>query len=588
MKKIFRFGGIRSRLILLLLVVLVPILLIEVFIYHRTVETRRSEALEGNLEVARAVAMNFSTFVNDLIHSELAIGLALTASQPISGGDRNRILDNFQVDNPTVRSVFWVNPSGLIVASSLRSYIGFDVSDRSFVKEIIAGRNWIVSELILGKATGKLAFTIGRGIRNEQGKLLGIVAASIEPDRMNSVLGLARSSGAAVSLIDNKGIQVYRYPDLGYNMEQRNILKLYPIIGGSLKGENVLANITSVSTGERRLVAYTPVPTVGWVASAGRAENEVMSKFIKTMRFQSGLIILVTLLGSITALALSRRISNAVIRLRNESRALARGESANFDIASGPDEVKDLALALNLMAGEVQLREKQLIDANKELESFAYSVSHDLKAPLRAIEGFSRMLIKKYKDHVGEDAERMLGVIRSNADKMGVLIDDLLSFSRVLKDGTSPSMIEMDKLVGEVCEDIKPEIQEREIEFKITNIISGYADRALIKQVFFNLISNAVKFTVNRKAGVIEISSYTEPGFVVYCVKDNGAGFDMAHSYKLFGIFQRLHSDEEYAGTGVGLAIVQRIVKRHGGRVWAKGAVDKGATFYFALPTQQG
>ena len=229
----------------------------------------------------------------------------------------------------------------------------------------------------------------------------------------------------------------------------------------------------------------------------------------------------------------------------------------------------------------------QLEDANKELESFSYTVSHDLKAPLRAIEGYSRMLLKKCGSTFDEDSTRMFNVIRSSTAKMGVLIDDLLSFSRVLRNSMRLSEINMDELISEVWDDIRAINQERELELKITKIIPGYGDRTLIKQVLFNLFSNAVKFTKDRKPAVIEVSSSIEPGRVVYCVKDNGVGFDMTHYDKLFGIFQRLHDDAEYEGTGVGLAIIQRIAQRHGGRVWAEGEVEKGATFYFTLPQKE-
>jgi two-component system sensor kinase len=146
------------------------------------------------------------------------------------------------------------------------------------------------------------------------------------------------------------------------------------------------------------------------------------------------------------------------------------------------------------------------------------------------------------------------------------------------------SEINMDVLVREVWQDIRDANQERELEFKISKILPGYGDRALIRQVLFNLFSNAVKFTKNRKPGIVEMSSYEEPDKVVYCLKDNGAGFDMAYYNKLFDVFQRFHSHEEYEGDGIGLAIVHRIVKRHGGHVWAEGEVDKGVTFYFTLP----
>jgi len=230
---------------------------------------------------------------------------------------------------------------------------------------------------------------------------------------------------------------------------------------------------------------------------------------------------------------------------------------------------------------------QQLEAANKELESFSYSVSHDLRAPLRAIDGYSRMLLKKHSEALSEDATRMLGVIRSNTERMGVLIDDLLSFSRVLKSDMAVSEIDMGKLVNEACDGIRAVYQERELEFRMTEMLPVFGDRNLIRQVLFNLFSNAIKFTKNRTPGIIELSCYIEDQNITYCLKDNGVGFDMAYYEKLFGVFQRLHGPEEYEGTGAGLAIVQRIIKRHGGNVWAEGEVDKGATFYFSLPINQ-
>ena len=232
-------------------------------------------------------------------------------------------------------------------------------------------------------------------------------------------------------------------------------------------------------------------------------------------------------------------------------------------------------------------RTQQLEDANKELESFSYSVSHDLKAPLRAIEGYSRMLLKKDADKLSEDTRRKLDVIHTSIERMGLLIDDLLKFSRVLKDTMSIGEINVNKLVNEVWHDIRAANDERNLEIKIAELLPGFGDKHLIRQVILNLISNAVKFTKVRTPGLIEVSCYTEPGRVVYSVRDNGVGFDMANYDKLFGVFQRLHSAEEYEGTGVGLAIVHRIINRHGGRVWAEGEIDKGATFFFTLPTWQ-
>ena len=234
-------------------------------------------------------------------------------------------------------------------------------------------------------------------------------------------------------------------------------------------------------------------------------------------------------------------------------------------------------------AAQLQERKAQLEEINSELESFSYSVSHDLRAPLRAIDGFSRIILRQQGDKFDDKTNHQFNMIRNNVKLMGVLIENILSFSRVQKTSMSTSLIDMDKLALEVWHEIKTANKEQKIEFKIKKLKPAYGDLNLIKQVLVNLLSNAIKFTKNKKQGIIEMSSCTDDGKIVYSIKDNGAGFDMANYDKLFGVFQRLHSSEEYEGTGIGLAIVQRIINRHGGRVWAEGKVGKGAMFCFSL-----
>ena len=234
-------------------------------------------------------------------------------------------------------------------------------------------------------------------------------------------------------------------------------------------------------------------------------------------------------------------------------------------------------------AAQLQERKAQLEEINSELESFSYSVSHDLRAPLRAIDGFSRIILRREGDKFDEKTRHQFDLIRNNVKLMGVLIENLLSFSRAQKTSMSISLIDMNKLAREVWNEIKTANKEQKIELKIKKLKPAYGDLNLIKQVLVNLLSNAVKFTKNKKQGIIEMSSCTDNGKIVYSIKDNGAGFDMANYDKLFGVFQRLHSSEEYDGTGIGLAIVQRIVNRHGGRVWAEAKVGKGAMFCFTL-----
>jgi len=233
---------------------------------------------------------------------------------------------------------------------------------------------------------------------------------------------------------------------------------------------------------------------------------------------------------------------------------------------------------------ELQSRMTELAAANKELEGFSYTVSHDLRAPLRAIDGYSRMLLEDFGPQAQGETRRYLDVIMGNARRMGQLIDDLLSFAKMGRKSLETSRIDMDAQVKDTIAELKQQNPDRELDFRIAALPSTQGDPAMFRQVWTNLISNAVKYSRGRQPAVIEIGAREEQAELVYYVKDNGVGFEMEFAHKLFGVFQRLHSPKEFEGTGVGLALVQRIVQRHGGRVWADSKVGEGATFQFALP----
>jgi len=235
----------------------------------------------------------------------------------------------------------------------------------------------------------------------------------------------------------------------------------------------------------------------------------------------------------------------------------------------------------------VRERTAELETANKELESFSYSVSHDLRAPLRAINGFSNLLISDYADKLSGEALMYLDKVKENANKMALLIDDLLTFSRLSRNPLKKRRVDLRGLVVQVIEELHAEAGEREIKWQIGDLAPCQADPALLKQVYANLIGNALKYTRPRPVPVIEIGSRMLRGQTVYFVRDNGVGFDMKYAGNLFGVFQRLHSEADFEGTGIGLAIVQRIVNRHGGKIWAESEVDQGATFFFTLLAKQ-
>ncbi len=230
---------------------------------------------------------------------------------------------------------------------------------------------------------------------------------------------------------------------------------------------------------------------------------------------------------------------------------------------------------------------QQLEAANKELEAFSYSVSHDLRAPLRAVDGFARMVLEDYAEKLDAEGRRQLRVIRDGAQKMGRLIDDLLGFSRLGRREMALADVDMMALVRDVAEELRKLETARIIEIAIAPLPATHGDPAMLRQVWANLLSNAIKFTRPRAPARIEVGGWTDGAESIYRVKDNGAGFNMEYADKLFGVFQRLHGPDEFEGTGVGLALVQRIVHRHGGRIWAEGKVNEGAAFSFALPNNQ-
>jgi len=269
------------------------------------------------------------------------------------------------------------------------------------------------------------------------------------------------------------------------------------------------------------------------------------------------------------------------IRFENRAEQLHRWYDV-YAFRFGDPKNMQVAILFNDITKRKQI-EDQLQSANKEMESFSYSVSHDLRAPLRAINGFAKILSEDYSTKIDEDGAQVIQTIRHNAERMGVLIEDLLSFSRLGRQELVKANVDIRKLLDEITVEIAKQAPHKAmIDIGKLPIVKG--DDSLLHQVVFNLVSNAVKYSSKQKNPHVKISSEEDNDAVTISVADNGVGFDMQYANKLFGVFQRLHSQAEFEGTGVGLAIVAKIISKHGGKVWAEAKVNEGATFHFSLP----
>ena len=330
---------------------------------------------------------------------------------------------------------------------------------------------------------------------------------------------------------------------------------------------------------------------------------------MQRMRIFGVVAFLVVILSFSLAYLLSRRlqesISAPILALAETARVVSeRKDYSVRAIRTGKDELGSLTDAFNNMLVQIQAQNRaltgfnqnleqkvrdrtaQLEGANKELEAFSYSISHDLRAPLRGIIGFASILEEDYGSKLDEEARRITGIIRNNTLKMGRLIDDLLTFARMGRKDIEKTNIPTTALVNEVIQEIAPADKNGHIEWTVGPIPDVKGDIQTLRQVWINLLTNAVKYSAKNEKPHIEIGSFRREKQTAFFVKDNGVGFDEKYKDKLFKVFQRLHSADEFEGTGVGLAIVEKIVSKHGGKVWVEAALGKGASFYFSLPDE--
>ena len=521
------------------------------------------------------------------------------------------------MNNPDVRGYLRA-PDTLraeAAAAAMQTYLGSAAEIGSVELWDPAGRRLLAVGATFDEVTGPALELLKAELQAAETPAVGKLRPEGTDDVVYAVGGPISDAGAALGII----VERRRLTNAGQT--QQTMALLTSLIGG--QASIVIGNVDgSAWTNLAQLVAAPPidfsnmsrlldyqrpgmprtfaraaaVPATPWRVVVEFPRDTVLEPADRLIRGSAVIALVLVTIAAIVGWMLSRRVTTPLRRVTEAAEAMAESRPSVHIASNRQDELGRLAESFNTMARNVEhartelehrveARTAELSSANRELEAFSYSVSHDLRAPVRAIAGFVQILEEDHGEKMDADARRSLERVKVNARRMGDLIDDLLAFSQIGRTPMSRQRINMSQLAQSVADEALRTAAPRAIAFTVDGLPPAYGEPSLINQVFVNLVANAVKFTGRRERASITIGSRPDShGATAYFVRDNGAGFDMRHADKLFGVFQRLHKPEDFEGTGVGLAIIDRVITRHGGRVWAEGEVDAGATFYFTLP----
>lgn len=550
------------------------------------------------LERAAIVTRNTNRLVSQSIAAESdRIDMALRAArdeyrrQSAAGRIDRHLMTAFlrrqQEQLPMADSIRIADAGGLVVVGTDKELpSGVTIADRDYFLALRDGgaNRLVVSKPVLGRISGKWVLIFARGLERADGRFDGVVYGAVTIDWFNRKFARLEVGDKGTVVLRGDATRNFdllaRFPQAGFVGQTTVSPQFTAMITANPQGGTYEAHAGADNI--RRVFSYSQVEGYPFITLVGFSTDDTLAPWwqeVYKLVAATAIFALLSAIGGWVVL----RAWNARTQAYREVRELnALLEQDNIARRAAEAEVVRLNSELERKVVE---RTAQLEAANKELEAYSYSISHDLRAPLRVIDGFSHILVDDYADRLDGDAKRSLEAIRRNAVRMGYLIDDILEFSRMSRAKMRHTTIDMTALAQEVFDDVRAAAAaERNIVLKLGDLPPAEGERSMIRQVWANLLTNAVKFTACRAEALIEVGASAGEAETTYWVRDNGAGFDMQYASKLFGVFERLHSPQQFEGTGIGLAIVKRVVERHRGRVWAEAKVDAGATMYFTLP----
>jgi signal transduction histidine kinase len=597
----FSLSSLRSRAILLVLLAILPVLALTLYTYF----DRRAEAIREVQRDELVAARNLAILQEVLIQDTRQLLKTLAHLPQVQRRDRDgcdALFNGLLKQNPHYAVIGGADPEGWTFATAPPVPKPVNIADRLWFQKAVQTRDFFAGEPLLGSISGKYSFNMSYPILDDGGRFQGVVTASIDLHWLGSLL--AKSDfppTCALVLSDSTWKVLFRYPE-----PMKYVGKMLPdfLIKAMTAGDEGVAEGMGLP-GDPRLFAFARLspPWQEMRVFLGLPRDWAVGKVNRDLwrnLFWLGLVAILVLATAWFGAGLV--VVRPVRKLCHLTDRLAAG---NLTVRAGPaypggelgllaQDFDHMAAALQerdadllKTAAELRQRAQELTAANQELENFTYSVAHDLRAPLRSMGSFARILSEDYPDKLDADGQRYLNIIQQEARKMGQLIDDLLALARLGRQELGLTCLDMAGLAQTVFDELKAAYPERNLQIEVQPLPAVLGDRVMFRQLLANLLDNAIKFTQDREPALIQVSSWSEGKENVYCIKDNGVGFDMRYVNKLFEVFQRLHPAEEYGGTGVGLAIVKRVIDRHGGRVWAESKLGEGTTICFALPKRE-
>jgi len=615
----------RGLLFLLLGVATVPLIVLMVALHIVWYYGEMADEREANLELSHALALTFRGYVDDVSRQESAIGRALVALTPYTAEQADQYLTENAADYMAAAGFSWTNPQGEVIASSNSGTIGLKIGDQPCFRDILRGAPLVVSNLLKDGATGQLTFIIARGIRDAQGTLKGVVFAPVQPSELGRrVLNLPRLQRGMITVFDPEGTLVVVLPEAKLTLEQRRWKDKDPLLAVALAGKASAGSLVSPIGGNLRIGARVPVAGLGWVVGASRPATEVSAPLLRQLALNLAIIAGVVAVSAGLAFLISRRISRPVRDLRQAALAVGRGDLDRRVDVRGVAELVELGETFNLMAAGLkaaredrekaqaalqeanahleqrtaeletinrQLQEEaaerkrvaeDLARSNKDLEQFAYVASHDLQEPLRIVSGYLQLIERRYKGKLAAEADEFINFAVEGAARMQALIQDLLAYSRVGTQGRRFAPTDCEKVFERAVGNLGRAVTDSGATVTHDPLPTVLADATQLVQVFQNLIGNAIKFR-GAEPPRIHVAARPQDGRWLFSVRDNGIGLEPQYAERIFVLFQRLHPRDKYPGTGIGLSVCQRIIERHGGRIWVESKPGEGSTFHFTL-----